>query len=189
MSHSAIFGSGLRSSISRWRMGILSIVRLISRISQGNGLRSFTPPSLPTRTKANPFGRNSVRSVDFAEGSVSVMIKISRSATASFSAAKRSICSINAGSSGLSAKTIKGRARHLKSAKTTSVASMGKLGWAFQLSTGFAAPVVAANITKLTKSFFNPSILRPLYIGMKPFGSKGGILNFNPAWPKGGLIT
>ena len=60
------------SRSSRLRKGILSMLRVISRTSHGNGLRSFTPPSLPIIANMKPRGRSFSRNWDFALGSVSV---------------------------------------------------------------------------------------------------------------------
>lgn len=103
------YSSPRRSLISCWRMGILSMTRPSSRTSQGKGLRSFTPPSLPMSTIMKPRGRSSVRRSDFAAGSVSVRTTTSRSRSASICSSSSEICSMNRGSAGLSAKTITGR--------------------------------------------------------------------------------
>lgn len=108
------------SRISCLRIGILSMERVSSRTSQGKGLRSFTPPSLPISASMNPRGRSFWRSSDFASGFVSTMSTTSRSARSSRRALSRSICSTNRGSFGVSAKTTMGRAIHLKSSNVTS---------------------------------------------------------------------
>ena len=70
-----------RSRISRLRMGILSILRLISRTSHGKGLRILTAPSLPMSTSMNPRGRSLRRSCDIFSGSVSAITTTSRALT------------------------------------------------------------------------------------------------------------
>ena len=118
-----------RSRISCWRMGILSITREISRTSQGKGLRSFTPPSLPIRTIMNPRGRSSFRRALSWVGSVSVKITTSRSDNAAISSSSSSICWINRGSAGLSAKTIIGRLSQRKSLIAASSATKREGSW------------------------------------------------------------
>ena len=56
--------SPLSSSTSSRREGNLSIVRLISRVSQGSGLRSAILPSLSMITKENPLGRSFLRRIE-----------------------------------------------------------------------------------------------------------------------------
>ena len=106
------------SRISCWRIGILSIVREISRTVHGEGLRSLTPPSLPISTKPKPRGCNAWRRADRASGSVSTRTMTSRSTRPSSSSSIRSICCTKAGSYGLSANTISGRCVHLNSARS-----------------------------------------------------------------------
>ena len=60
------------SRISRCRIDILSMLRVISRTFQGNGLRSSIFPSLSTSTNMNPRGRILSLSGERAAGSVSV---------------------------------------------------------------------------------------------------------------------
>ena len=49
-------------------MGILSITRLNSRMSQAKGLRSLILPSLPIKTQLKPLGCKVLRRVDWAFG-------------------------------------------------------------------------------------------------------------------------
>lgn len=109
--------------ISCRRSGNLSIARLISRTSQGNGFRSFICPSLSNRTKEKPFGCNVLRHSLTSSGEVSVMTTTSRSISMEGSARSASICSEKAGSFGVSAKTTTGRDSHMKSPGLTSCAS------------------------------------------------------------------
>ncbi len=111
------------SMISCRRMGILSICRVNSRTSQGNGLRSFTPPSLPISVSMNPRGRSLVLRAERAVGSVSVMSTTSRSTNSSARAARSSSWRWKAGSFSLSAKMTTGRAVHLKVSRSISPAS------------------------------------------------------------------
>ncbi len=106
------------SRISCWRIGILSIVREISRTVHGDGLRSLMPPSLPISTKPKPRGCNAWRRVDRASGSVSTRTITSRSTRPSSSSSISSIWRTKAGSYGLSANTINGRCVHLNSARS-----------------------------------------------------------------------
>jgi hypothetical protein len=118
-----LYGSALRSSTSCSRSGILSMVRLISRTLHGSGLRNSTSPSLPIITNMNPRGRSCTRKSLRAAGSVSVRMITSLSASSSDRAESSSICWLNRGSLGLSAKTTTGRANQIKSSIFTEVAS------------------------------------------------------------------
>ena len=131
-SYSCAASTSRRSRTSRWRMGILSTTRVSSRTSQGEALRSFTPPSLPINAIINPRGRNVVRNGLLSEASVSVKTTISRSAKAPAWASSKAICCSNRGSFSLSAKTTTGRDCHKKSFKlsvsATEIASHTVLG-------------------------------------------------------------
>lgn len=118
------------------RIGILSIAREISRTSQGNGLRSFTSPSLPTMASVKPRGRNRMRRADRATGSVSVITTTSRSTNWSTRDVSKAICSRNAGFAGLSAKTMIARACQMKSSRLISSASKTRVGSACHNSRG-----------------------------------------------------
>ncbi len=98
-----------RSRISRWRRGVLSMERPISRTLHGEGLRSLTTPSLSTNTIWNPRGRNCARIGDRDAGSVSVSTTTSLSRMAASPSINMSICCWNRGSAGVSAKTTMGR--------------------------------------------------------------------------------
>ncbi len=98
-----------RSRISRWRRGVLSMDRPISRTLHGDGLRSLTTPSLSTNTIWNPRGRNCDRIGDRAAGSVSINTTTSRSRMAASPSTSMSICCWKRGSAGVSAKTTMGR--------------------------------------------------------------------------------
>ena len=111
------------SMISCCRMGILSMVRDNSRTSQGAGLRKAVRPSLPINVSINARGRKAVRNALGFCGSVSVIMITSRSAISSIRSVSRSICSMNAGSSGLWAKTTRGLACQMKSDGVMSAAS------------------------------------------------------------------
>jgi len=105
------------SRISCWRMGILSMVREISRTSHGNGLRRYIVPSFPIRTSMKPLGCSLRRKAERASGSVSVSTTTSRSARSSNRSVNRAICSMYRGSAGLSAKTTTGLFTQINSSK------------------------------------------------------------------------
>ena len=133
-----------RSRISCRLIGILSMAREISRTSQGNGLRNFKAPSLPTMAKTKSRGRNLMRNSDRAEGSVSVITTTSRSTNSPDRAARSSICSRKAGSAGLSAKTTIARACQMKSSSSTSSALKIRVGSSNHCSTGVASASLAS---------------------------------------------
>ena len=120
--------------ISRCRMGILSITRLNSRMSQAKGLRSLILPSLPIKTQLKPLGCKVLRRLDWALGSVSTTIMTSRSCNTAISACKSAICWVKVGSSGLSANTTQGRATQMTSDSSTSLASKIWVGSERQMS-------------------------------------------------------
>jgi|GEM_PF-6357647 len=111
------------SRISCRRVGSLSMERVISRTSQGRGLRRYTVPSLPTSTIMKPLGRNLVRKAVSSAGFASDKTITSRSANSSGRASNISICWTNRGSAGLSAKTITSRLIHWNSAISTPLAT------------------------------------------------------------------
>ena len=115
-------------------MGILSITRLNSRMSQAKGLRSLILPSLPIKTQLKPFGCKVLRRLDWALGSVSTTIMTSRSCNTAISACKSAICWVKVGSSGLSANTTQGRAAQMTSDSSTSLASKIWVGSERQMS-------------------------------------------------------
>ena len=117
-----------RSRISWRRNGILSMERVSSRTSQGNGLRSFTPPSLPISVSMNPLGLNFRRKSDFSSGDVSTIKTTSRTTNSSMRSVSRFICCWNAGLAGVSENITTGRATHLKASRLTSDASKIVLG-------------------------------------------------------------
>jgi hypothetical protein len=139
MLNSTYSASRVLARISCCRNGNLSICRLSSRTSQGNGLRNFTPPSLPNNVSMKPRGRSARR---MSLGSVRVVSTInttSRSINCSIRACKSVNWRSKAGSAAASANTIKGRAIHRKSSNETSDASKTVVGSAFQRSTGGAS--------------------------------------------------
>lgn len=150
----------LRSRISCWRNGILSIEREISRTSQGAGLRSLIWPSLPTMASINARGRNRVRKSLRASGSVSVIKITSRVASSAASEISKSNWRLNCGSNSDSPNTMIGRAIQRSSSKSTSDASNTCVRSSFQRSTKLscaaagpassAAPIIA-NKTFITK--------------------------------------
>ena len=111
--------AGLRSSTSAKREGNLSMLREISRASQGSGLRIATEPSLSMITNENPRGCRVLRSSDPACGSVSVTKSTSRACKSSRCGCKISIWRMKDVSSGLSEKTTTSRWTYSSSAKTT----------------------------------------------------------------------
>ena len=137
------------SRISCSLIGILSMDRVSSRTSQGNGFRSLMPPSLPIRVNMNPRGRSLVRTSVRSSGDVSVINTTSRSASSSSRATRSSIWRLNAGSAGVSAKTITGRANHLKSFRSIWAASKMVVLSASQRETA-SAVVSAPNAAEFT---------------------------------------
>ncbi len=124
------------SRISCCRNGNLSICRLNSRTSQGNGLRNFTPPSLPKRVSMKPRGRSSRRMSLGSLRVVSTISTTSRSINWSLRACKSVNWRSKAGSAAVSANTITGRAIHRKSSNDISLAAKIVVGSDFQRSTG-----------------------------------------------------
>ena len=120
--------------ISCRRSGNLSIARVISRTSHGDGLRCFTCPSLSMRTRENPRGCKVMRHELPALGSLSAMTTTSRSINAAGLRSSMRICSTNAGSSGVSAKTTTTRDFHWKSAGAVPIA--GCIGNSGSMATG-----------------------------------------------------
>jgi len=131
--------SRVLSRISCCRNGNLSICRLSSRTSQGNGLRNFTPPSLPKSVSMKPRGRSLRRMSLGSARVVSTITTTSRSINRSIRACKSVNWRSKAGSAAVSANTITGRAIHRKSSNETSLASKTIVGSAFQRSTGDAS--------------------------------------------------
>ncbi len=113
----------LRSSISCWRSGDLSMERPNSRMLHGAGFRRATRPSLSISTSWKPRGRSFCRMSVAVFGSASVIKSTSRSARSSVRSAKRSSWCRKFGSFGLSAKITTGRATQIKSFKFISDAS------------------------------------------------------------------
>ncbi len=125
--------------ISWRRNGNLSMARLISRASQGRGLRSLTCPSLSMTTSEKPRGCNSWRQGLLASGSASVITTTSRSTRASGRLRKASSCSRKAGSSGTSAKTTTGRATQRNCSGSTLDASYSVMATASASGTAGAS--------------------------------------------------
>ena len=98
--------------ISCWRMGILSMLRLNSLASQGNGLRNFICPSLPISSTANPRGRNFLRRAVSSAGFASTNTTTSRAANSSAPWCKDFIWVWKFTSKSVFAKTITGRFTH-----------------------------------------------------------------------------
>jgi hypothetical protein len=148
------------SRISRWRIGILSMLRLISRTSHGKGLRNSITPSLPTSTSINPRGRILSLSAAPSLGFVSVNTTTSRSRNSSGRASSSSSCSINAGSSRLSAKTTTGRFFHRNSLKSAISAGRNSISCG-AVSSVCAASEVAKNpaITSGIMGFIKAPVL------------------------------
>jgi hypothetical protein len=190
-----VYRPSLPSSISCKRIGDLSTDRLISRTSQGAGLRNNMRPSLSSPTSIKPLGRNAILRGEAPAGSVSVKTITSRSASASMRDLSKSICNRNCGSFALSAKTTKGRASQRKSARFSSVTLKIWAGssahWAEMLGSG-SAPVSCAMTNTAEKQeiksarprCFNTVI--PLDIGRNfsyPKGQLGAMrknFNLNP---------
>ena len=105
------------------RIGRLSMERVISRTSRGNGFRRITRPSLLTTISMKPRGRNSRRISVSSAGAESAIRTTSRFTSSSMRAARSSICVRKAGSCGASEKTINGRATHLNLSRSMSCAS------------------------------------------------------------------
>ena len=98
--------------ISCWRIGILSMLRLNSLASQGNGLRNFICPSLPISSTANPRGRNFLRRAVSSAGFASTNTTTSRAANSSAPWCKDFIWVWKFTSKSVLAKTITGRFSH-----------------------------------------------------------------------------
>ena len=155
-------------------MGILSMLREMSRALHGLALRCLTVPSLPIRTKLNPRGRSFWRSADRSAGAVSTITTTSRASKLAASLVSRSNWSRNRGSFSLSANTTTGRLIQMKSSIWMSVALY--IGIAPSGASLARAPV--ANTDK--RAVMINAVFITMYIGTVCSMAKVSLKNFLP---------